>query len=60
MKDLGHVDLASFLDREVIETGYILQEKTTTYNQIVGYILESDHKIIGGYLAFKQRLLVQS
>ncbi|MEK4980014.1 DUF4830 domain-containing protein [Bacillus sp. FSL K6-6540] len=56
LKDLGHVDLASFLDREVIETGYILQEKTTTYNQIVGYILESDHEIIGGYLVFNDEL----
>ncbi|GIO96059.1 hypothetical protein J14TS5_11450 [Paenibacillus lautus] len=52
IKELGHVDLTPFLDKEVIETGYILQEKTMTYNQIVGYILESGNEIIGGYLVF--------
>ncbi|MGG3506527.1 DUF4830 domain-containing protein [Paenibacillus lautus] len=52
IKELGHVDLTPFLDKEVIETVYFLQEKTMTYNQIVGYILESGNEIIGGYLVF--------
>lgn len=44
--------MTRFLDQEVTETGYFLQEKTMTYNQIVGYILESGNEIIGGYLVF--------
>lgn len=52
IKELGHVDLTRFLDQEVTETGYFLQEKTATYNQIVGFILESGNEIIGGYLVF--------
>lgn len=52
IKELGDVDLTRYLDQEVTETGYILQEKTMTYNQIVGYILESGNEIIGGYLVF--------
>ncbi|KOR90187.1 DUF4830 domain-containing protein [Paenibacillus solani] len=52
IEELGQVDLAPYFDKEVIETGYILQEKTMTYNKIVGYILESDDEIIGGYLEF--------
>lgn len=52
IKGFGHVDLTPYIDKEVIETGYILQEKTATYNQIVGYILESGDEIIGGYLVF--------
>lgn len=52
IKELGQVDLAPYYDNEVIETGYVLQEKTKTYNKIVGYILESGDEIIGGYLEF--------
>jgi hypothetical protein len=52
IKEFGHVDLTPYIDKEVIETGYILQEKTTKHNQIVGYILESGDAIIGGYLVF--------
>lgn len=52
IEESGHVDLTPYYDKEVIETGYILQEKTMTYNKIVGYILESDDEIIGGYLEF--------
>ncbi|NGM80939.1 DUF4830 domain-containing protein [Paenibacillus sp. 7124] len=52
----GHVDLAAFLDEEVIETGYVLNEKTDHYNQIVGYILESRDGIIGGYLEFNKEV----
>jgi len=28
----GHIDLTPFIDKEVIETGYILHEKTDHYN----------------------------
>ncbi|MGO4107113.1 DUF4830 domain-containing protein [Paenibacillus sp. YAF4_2] len=52
----GQVDLTPFLNQEVIETGYILKEKTNQYNQIVGYILESHGKIIGGYLEFNNEI----
>lgn len=52
IEELGEVDLTPYYDKEVIETGYILQEKTVTYNKIVGYILESGDEIIGGYLEF--------
>lgn len=52
VKTLGHVDLTPYADKEVVETGYTLQGNTTTYNQIVGYIIESDHEVIGGYLVF--------
>ncbi|WP_127591725.1 DUF4830 domain-containing protein [Paenibacillus lautus] len=52
IKEVGHLEMTPFLDKEVIETGYILQEKTTKHNQIVGYILESGDAIIGGYLVF--------
>lgn len=52
----GYVDLTPFLDEKVVETGYILQEKTDNYNQIVGYILESGEEIIGGYLAFNKEV----
>lgn len=52
IKELGQVDMTPYYDKEVIETGYILQEKTVTYNKIVGYILESGDEIIGGYLEF--------
>lgn len=56
IREFGHVDLTPFLDQEVTETGYFLKEKTMTYNQIVGYILESGNEIIGGYLVFNQEL----
>lgn len=56
IREFGHVDLTPFLDKEVTETGYFLQEKTMTYNQIVGYILESDNEIIGGYLVFNHEI----
>ncbi|MGG3279937.1 DUF4830 domain-containing protein [Paenibacillus solani] len=52
IEESGQVDLTLYYDKEVIETGYILQEKTVTYNKIVGYILESGDEIIGGYLEF--------
>ena len=52
----GLVDLTPFLDEKVVETGYILQEKTDNYNQIVGYILESGNEIIGGYLEFNKEV----
>ncbi|KOP67459.1 hypothetical protein AMS62_21090 [Bacillus sp. FJAT-18019] len=52
IEEFGQVDLTPYYDKEVIETGYILQEKTKTYNKIVGYILESGDEIIGGYLEF--------
>lgn len=52
IEESGQVDLTPYYDKEVIETGYILQERTVTYNKIVGYILESGDEIIGGYLEF--------
>jgi len=52
IEESGQVDLTPYYDKEVIETGYILQERTMTYNKIVGYILESGDEIIGGYLEF--------
>jgi hypothetical protein len=52
----GQLDLTPFLHEEVIETGYILQEKTYRYNQIVGYIFESGGEIIGGYLEFNNEV----
>lgn len=52
----GNIDLTPFRDKEVIETGYILKEKTDHYNQIVGYILESGDEIIGGYLEFNNEV----
>ncbi|RUS48261.1 DUF4830 domain-containing protein [Cohnella sp. AR92] len=56
VKAEGHVDLAAYSDKEVIETGYILKEQTDRYNQIVGYIFESEGKIIGSYLEFNQEI----
>ncbi|CAM3341906.1 DUF4830 domain-containing protein [Paenibacillus lupini] len=52
----GQMDLTPFLNQEVIETGYILKEKTKQYNQIVGYILESHEEIIGGNLEFNNEV----
>ncbi len=52
----GNVDLTPFIEEEVVETGYILNEKTDHYNQIVGYILESGENIVGGYLEFNHEV----
>ncbi len=52
----GQIDLTPFFDKEVIETGYILNEKTDHYNQIVSYILESGEEIIGGYLEYNNEV----
>ncbi|MHA0858495.1 DUF4830 domain-containing protein [Paenibacillus sp. CMAA1364] len=56
IRSQGKVDLTPFLDKEVLETGYILNEKTDHYNQIVGYILESGEEIIGSYLEFNHEI----
>ncbi|GIO63705.1 DUF4830 domain-containing protein [Paenibacillus cineris] len=53
----GNIDLAPFFNKEVVETGYILKENTDLYNQIVAYILESEGKVIGGYLDFNHEVL---
>lgn len=56
----GHVDLSPYLDRDVIETGYVLKEKTDHYNHIVVYILESGGAIIGSYLDFNHEVVQPS
>lgn len=53
----GQFDLTPFLDKDVIETGYVLKEKTDLYNQIVAYILESGGEVIGGYLEFNHEVV---
>lgn len=48
------VDVTSYLDKDVIVTGYILKGTTNQYNQIVGYLIESEEKVIGGYLQYNR------
>ncbi|WP_371263821.1 hypothetical protein [Paenibacillus sp. UNC496MF] len=53
----GRVDLSSYFDREIIETGYVLSESKFGYNRIICYILEVEGDIIGSYLALNISVL---
>lgn len=54
VKTKGKVDLGSYTDQEIIETGYVLREFKPDYNQIIAYIFESGGSIVGSYLVNNQ------
>lgn len=51
------LDLAPYASKEIIESGYDLEEAVGPYNDIIGYVLECDGKIIGSYLELQQETL---
>jgi hypothetical protein len=57
IKKEGNFDLKPYFNKEVIETGYILNESFINYNEVIFYILESEGNIIGGYLKFNNEVL---
>ncbi|WP_164545597.1 DUF4830 domain-containing protein [Paenibacillus albus] len=53
----GKLDLAPCASKDIIESGYDLEETVGPYNDIIGYIVECEGKTIGGYLTLQTETL---
>ncbi|NBD27230.1 DUF4830 domain-containing protein [Paenibacillus glycinis] len=57
LKTKANLDLSPYVDKEVIETEYILNESINNYNEITCHLFESEGKIIAAYLVLNQSVL---
>lgn len=53
----GKINLEQYINEEIIETGYLFEESVGPFNYVLGYLLESEGKIIGSYLTINQQNL---
>ncbi|MFD0959043.1 DUF4830 domain-containing protein [Paenibacillus chungangensis] len=57
VKNEAQLDLSPYRNKAVTETAYVLHENINGYNHVKVYIFESDHTIIGAYLALNHERL---
>ncbi|REE85318.1 uncharacterized protein DUF4830 [Paenibacillus taihuensis] len=57
LKAKVQLDLNPYINKNVIETEYILNESLQNYNEVSCYLFESEGKVIGGYLALNTSVL---